>query len=207
MNDLEARERAAIVRDLASPEDEMRRRALERVVTLPSAEAIPPLVDGLGDASWRVRKTAVERLVACAERERVVEALLVSLADGENPGRRNSAVEALVACGSRACPALIAALSSEDVDVRKLVVDTLAGIAEPGTETALIPLLRDPDVNVRASAADALGVIGGDSTPAALAARLDRAGEDRLVQLSALRALAAVGFNISGIPGPPLGPS
>jgi len=197
MSDVESRERDDIVRGLASSDDEMRRLALERVVTLPAAEAVPRLVEGLGDPSWRVRKTAVERLVACNEGDLVVGALIGALADGDNPGRRNSAVEALIATGERAVAPLLGSLHDPDVDVRKLVVDTLAGIAEPSTSAPLVGVLSDPDPNVRAAAADALGVVGGEGAVEALA-KVARSGEEgRLVRLSALRALARLEVGVS----------
>jgi len=185
-----ARERELIVEGLASPDDELRRLAVEQLLELPLDEALAGLLEGLGDPSWRVRKAAVERLVACNAGSRVDDALIEALADGENPGRRNSAYEALVAVGTRAIPRLIAALSSRDVDVRKLVVDTLAAIGDPSACEATIGRLSDSDVNVRAAAADALGVIGGDQAGNALKDVAVDGGQDPLVRLSALRALA-----------------
>ena len=127
---LDARDRASIVGDLESEDAELRRLAIERSRTLPWDEAIRLLVDRLGDASWRVRKAAVERLVACPDSACTAEALIGALGDGENPGRRNAAVEALVACGARVVPHLVAAMTDRDGDVRKLVVDALAGIRD-----------------------------------------------------------------------------
>ena len=112
------RDRASVLRDLVGEDEEVRRLAVERVSALSPEEAVPCLVERLGDASWRVRKAAVERLVASPDATRVVEALIVALGDGENTGRRNAAVEALVALGGRAIPQLLAAMDSADVDVR-----------------------------------------------------------------------------------------
>ena len=159
---------------------------------LPLDEALPLLVERLGDASWRVRKAAVERLVACPDSERIASALVAALGDGENPGRRNSAVEALVHCGPRVVPGLLAATASDDIDVRKLVVDALAGIADARSTDTLVGLLGDPDPNVRAAAADALGAIGGEGVAEALLALGVRDGEDQLVRFSALHALGSL---------------
>ena len=89
------RERSSILAGLDSSDDELRRLAVEQLLTLSAADAIPRLVESLGDPSWRVRKAAVRQLAACSESEMVDNALIAALADGENPGRRNSAVEAL----------------------------------------------------------------------------------------------------------------
>jgi HEAT repeat protein len=186
------RDRDSIARDLESDDVEVRRLAVERSGTLPQAEAILLLVDRLGDASWRVRKAAVERLVTCSDTAQTADALIGALGDGENPGRRNAAVEALVACGARVVPKLVAAVTSRDEDVRKLVVDALAGIADARATPALIDRLRDSDANVRAAAADALGAAGGGNVASALRAVATRVDEDRLVRFSALHALAVL---------------
>ena len=66
----------------------------------------------------------------------MLEILTASLADGENPGRRNSAIEALIGCGSRATARLVEEISSHDVDVRKLVIDALAAIGDPNSRSS-----------------------------------------------------------------------
>ncbi len=186
------RDRDSIARDLESDDAEVRRLAVERSGALPQGEAIRLLVDRLGDDSWRVRKAAVERLVTCSDTPQTADALIAALGDGENPGRRNAAVEALVACGARVVPKLVAAVTNRDEDVRKLVVDALAGIGDARATSALIERLRDRDPNVRAAAADALGAAGGTDAASALRDVATRAGEDRLVRFSALHALAVL---------------
>ena len=93
-------ERASILESLSSADEEVRRLAVEQLLLLPISEAAEKLYECLGDSGWRVRKAAVERLVSCGGQAPVQELLIESLADGENPGRRNSAFEALVGCGT-----------------------------------------------------------------------------------------------------------
>jgi HEAT repeat protein len=186
------RDRESVLRDLVDEDEEVRRLAVERVAALPIDEAIRRLVERIGDSSWRVRKAAVERLVACSETTQVVDALIEALGDGENTGRRNAAVEALVDCGSRAVPQLVAAMESLDSDVRKLVVDALAGIGDPRSAPALIEMLGDRDANVRAAVCDALGAIDGGDAARALQQVAVREGEEQLVRFSALHAMAAL---------------
>ncbi|MBW2229955.1 MAG: HEAT repeat domain-containing protein [Deltaproteobacteria bacterium] len=186
------RERQAILHDLANPDEEMRRLAVERLLALSIDEALPHLLEGLGDSSWRVRKAVVERLVSCGEHEGVGNALIGALADGENSGRRNSAFEALVGIGNAMAPKLLVSLQSDDVDVRKLVLDVLAGIGDPECNEAVIGMLEDQDPNVRAAAADALGVFGDEAAGRAMHTVAVNAKEDSLVRLSALRALAPI---------------
>ena len=186
---LDPRERKSIFADLASPDEEVRRLAVERLVLLPAEEALPTLADRLGDSSWRVRKAAVECLAGTPEDWPVAGHLVGALADGENPGRRNAAVEALVRIGRRMLDALLLASESRDVDVRKLVVDALAGIGSERATPRLAALLDDADPNVRSAAADALAAIGGDASMRALRATALREREEPLVRFAALRGL------------------
>ena len=186
------RDREAILHDLASSDEEVRRLAVERASAIGMDEALPLLLDALGDASWRVRKAAVARLVASPSSSQVELALIDALSDGENPGRRNSAFEALVSMGTRVVPTLISALSADDIDVRKLVVDALAGIGDVVATPTLIASLRDIDANVRAASADALGVVGGPGAGEAMSACALDETEDTLVRLSALMGLAGI---------------
>jgi HEAT repeat protein len=187
---LDPRERASILHDLASADEEVRRLAVERAPLLPAAEALPILAARLGDPSWRVRKSAVECLARAPEDWPVAGHLIAALADGDDPGRRNAAVEALVRIGRRMVEPLLAAAGSPDVDVRKLVVDALAGIGSERAVPRLVEMLGDPDPNVRGATADALGAIGGPDAVAALRELALREGQDALVRFSALRGLA-----------------
>ncbi len=187
---MDGRDRDSILSDLRSADEEIRRLAVERLAALPAEEALPRLVEGLGDPGWRVRKAAVERLVAAPASWLAIDALIGALSDGENPGRRNAAAEALIRCGERAVDKLLLASHSEDVDVRKLAVDTLAGIGHGGARSRLHAMLSDPDTNVRGAAADALGAIGDVEDIPVLRGAATAGDDDRLVALSALKALA-----------------
>ena len=186
---LDPRERQSILSDLANEDEEVRRLAVERLVQLPADESLPILAERLGDASWRVRKAAVECLAAAPEDWPVADHLLRALADDENPGRRNAAVEALVRIGRRVVDALLGASESPDVDVRKLVVDALAGIGSERATPRLAALLDDEDPNVRGAAADALAAIGGTTALDALQTTALREREEPLVRFAALRGL------------------
>jgi len=184
------REHRSILLDLESADEEIRRLAVERLAGRSCEDALPRLVACLGDPGWRVRKAAVERLAEAPAAWPVAEALVAALSDGENPGRRNAAVEALVRRGESVVDPLLEATASDDHDVRKLAVDTLAGLGTPRAVPRLREVLADPDPNVRAAAADALGAIGGEAVAPALLDQATRPDEDRLVVFSALRALA-----------------
>lgn len=186
---MEVREREHVLRDLRHRDEELRRMAVERLSTMAPEEAIPHLIESLGDPSWRVRKAAIDRLAASPELSRTTRALVAALADGENPGRRNAALEALVRTGSAAIPTLLEATRDADIDVRKQVVDVLAGIADTSVSPRLVEMLQDEDPNVRAAAADALGSVGPEDVAIPLLALVHEDAEP-LVRLSALRAVS-----------------
>lgn len=186
---MDPRHHEFILRDMESPDEEVRRRAVASAHSLPADQAVPRLALSLGDLSWRVRKAAIEALGCCPEPARAASLLIEGLADGENSGRRNAALEALVRCGRPVVPALIEVIGHPDIDVRKSVIDALAGIADPGSAEAVARILGDEDANVRAAAADALGAIGWPQSAGALRKSL-RDDPERLVRLSALCALA-----------------
>ena len=133
MKHFDERDRESVLRDLESLDEEVRRLAVERIEALSASDVVPILVDRIGDHSWRVRKAAVERLVAWPDTDAAASALIAALGDGENPGRRNAAVDALIHHGSSVIPHLITAVEDEDADVRKFVLDAMAGIGDDRT--------------------------------------------------------------------------
>jgi HEAT repeat protein len=188
-------DRQHLIDDLAHRDEEIRRLAVERTSELPDDEAVPVLVERLGDSSWRVRKAAVERLIDRDDAAPAVRALVAALADGDNPGRRNAALEALTRFGTAALPVLLEASADEDVDVRKQVVDTLGAVGHSSAADRLIQLLADPDANVRAAAAEALGAVAALGVERLLLERVERDAEP-LVRLCALRSLAKLGAKV-----------
>lgn len=121
-------------------------------------EAVPLLLRTLRDADWRVRKTAVEALVAMGGQE-VTQGLVQLLSAEDNAGARNSSIEALVRLGSQSVDALLPLLSVKDPDVRKFAVDVLGDIGDSRALSHLIGGLRDTDENVRVASAEALGKV------------------------------------------------
>ena len=142
-------------RKLQSSDPEERREAAIDLGRM-GLEAVGLLLRALGDQDWRVRKTAVEALVAVKGRD-VIEGLINTLAASENAGARNSAIEALIQIGPDSVEPLLVELVNQDVDVRKFVVDILGEIKDPRSVPALIERLADKDENIRVAAAEALG--------------------------------------------------
>src|SRR5512141_2864652 len=98
--------RETLIEQLRSPDEETRRLAVVGLAEYPLAEAKEAFFAAMGDVSWRVRKEAVDAVLAGAVSMEVMEALIGMLASQENAGLRNSAVEALERLGTLAVPAL-----------------------------------------------------------------------------------------------------
>ncbi|MCK9418154.1 MAG: HEAT repeat domain-containing protein [Nitrospirae bacterium] len=155
-------------------------------------QAVPLLLRAMADKDWRVRKTAVEALVAI-EGESVIIGLIEALKAEDNAGARNSAIEALAQIGGPALEALLPALATPDPDVRKFIVDILGDTRDPRAVPALIDrLVEDVDENIRVAAAEALGKIRDPRAVDALLACLNRHNQGWL-DYAAAEALGEIG--------------
>jgi HEAT repeat protein len=173
---------------------ETRRLAAKALASDDANDAPKRIVRALADENWRVRKEAAQSAVTAPHRADVLRELGAALADRDNVGLRNSAVEALVAIGPDAVPTAIAALRSLDADGKKLAIEVLGGVPDARGAEALAGALADEDANVRQSAAEALGssALAGDdarkTAVRALRSVLPRA--EPLMKLASLGALA-----------------
>jgi HEAT repeat protein len=183
----------ALAEDFDMPDPESRRIATQQISRLRGTDATRFLLRALGDDDWRVRKEAANIAPGVEPRSDVIAALVATLAEKENIGLRNGAVEALVEIGPDAVGPTSRALAELDADGRKLAVEILGGISDPRGVDALLGALLDPDPNVRATAAEALGNARSldDGTRRKATAALTRAlSEDvTLVKLAALDGL------------------
>jgi HEAT repeat protein len=180
----------------ASADEEARRDAILGLEPTPPdlSAALEFLIDAMGDPSWRVRKAAAQRTTDLAERPAVARAVVAALAEPDNVGRRNALIETLLGIGGAAVGPLTEALAARP-EHRKVLVDTLGLLADPGGAAAVEPLLDDPDPNVRVAAAEALGQIGGARAQEALRGVLAR--DERLLVLAALDGLNRLGARIA----------
>ncbi len=174
---------------LASPDDEVRHAAVQSLRGA-GPEALSSLIEALGDASWRVRKAALD-LVLMAPAADSLPLLIAGLRDEGNAGRRNSSMEALVRLGAAAVPALAPLVKDPDSDLRKFVVDALGNIEAPGVPALLRAVLEDPEENVSAAAAEYLGRRRDTAAVPALLRRLGESGG--WLTFGCLRALGEIG--------------
>lgn len=167
---------------------------LRAVLALPDApEALPALMEAVGDASAEVARAALVRVArhggpseARALRAHLLEvdlalvrdwaATLRALGDGEavataadglavpSTGTRMAAAMALGELGDAAAAPLTHALQDRIAGVRRCALDALAALG-PGVASADVcaPLLRDRDVDVRCAAVRAVDALAADA--------------------------------------------
>jgi len=174
-----------------SGSEEDRRAAVLSLKGRTEPSCLDMLDQALGDESWRVRKAAIDVISRFPDRQAAVNALVGALGDEDNAGRRNAAVESLVAMGEQAVPYLIENISHPDDDVRKFIVDIMGELKAEQSLDPLISLLDDPQENIRLAAIEAMGAIGGERAQKVLLDLLS--SEDVSHQFSALHSLAAIG--------------
>lgn len=185
----------AIVNSLSSPEEELRRSAVVALASFSLEKSSAYLLRAMGDASWRVRKEAVEVFLSSSGAERYAGALFDLLRSQDNAGLRNSAAETLARLGTSALPVLEAHAHDSDGDVRKFVIDILGAIADPSSARVLVNALADDDPNVAIAAAENLGAIGRAEDVPALLDALPR--EDITFRYTVLETLAKIGEPVS----------
>ncbi|MCC6878064.1 MAG: HEAT repeat domain-containing protein, partial [Sandaracinaceae bacterium] len=171
---------------LRSEDAEERRLAIASLASSNSAERSALLIRGLGDTEWRVRKEATEVAVGVAVEWGLVPALVDALAQGENVGLRNAALEVLEHLGPRAAPALLDALPRVAETARKFIVAALGFAGGAGAEE-LARLTDDPDPNTAQAALEALARAGGPWALKVLRAHL--AAGDPVQRLAAVEGL------------------
>lgn len=186
---------------LYAPEEETRRNAalLLRDIA-PStdiARAIEMLITLMKDASWRVRKTAVDVLVENYPKEAYLDSLVNLLYDEDNAGARNAAIEAFIRIGPVSVEMLFSAYETEDADVRKFIVDIAGEINHRSMIPLLIRALKDVNENVKAACVEHLGTMREQEAVGALINILDEG--DVWTSYPAIDALGRIG-DISSMP-------
>ncbi len=175
---------------IVSGDAEERREAVVDLCRV-GVDAVPLLFRAMGDADWRVRKTAVEGLVSVGGAG-IIDGLMQALNTADNAGVRNSAIEALVQIGGPSVEPLLGQIEDPDPDVRKFIVDILGDIKDTRAVPALIDRLDDEDENVCVASAEALGKIRDPRAVDALLACLKRADKGWL-DYAAAEALGSIG--------------
>lgn len=157
-----------LTRQINDDNIETRREAVERMRGMKEDGLIPLLLKAMEDASWRVRKTAVEVLFEDYPVEKYIDGLIQLLYIDENAGARNSGIEALRRLGKKATVFLVEAFKTPHKDVRKFIIDVLGEQRDQRSLPLMLDALKDEDENVRATAVEHLGKVGEVSVVDAL---------------------------------------
>lgn len=196
-----------LIERLNSPDEEARKQVIEGLLDIAFEPGILPLLKkAMGDASWRVRKDAVNAALSFQRNAAAVPCIAPFMIDAlhseDNAGLRNSAVEYLTRLGRNAVSYLIQNSNDKDTDVRKFITDVLGDIggdagANKGDDIAeiitdaMITATQDADENVRLSAIEGLGKIGSYKSVQSLLEILEKG--DMALKFTTLEALGNIG--------------
>lgn len=180
-----------LMRELASEDPELRRRAVITLGMQPEIGATTALLVALGDTEWRVRKEAVRVAREQALLLGLLPKLVEAICQGDNVGLRNAALDVLESLGAAAADVLIAALPTVSAETKKFVIEALACGGDPRVVITLVETSRGADVMTAVTAIEALSMIGGPVTERALRDHL--ASPEALIRMAALDGLNKLG--------------
>lgn len=180
-----------IERLLRNDDVEVRRDAVNSLRGKADETCINVLLKAVGDANWRVRKTATDILLEEYPVETYIKGLIQLLYLDDNVGARNSAIEALVKLNKKSTPFLIEAFNTPNRDVRKFIIDVLGEFEDSRSLPLMLKAVKDEDENVRATAVEHLGRIGEPTVVDALIEILE--SDDLWTAYPAADALGRIG--------------
>ena len=155
-----------------------------------------PIIEGLGDPSWRVRRSLVEGMSRRAAPD-AIQALLNALKERHlDFGVVNSALQILRANAVDTTGTLTEFLKADETDLRMHAALALGEQDDPTVASALIAALHDQDINVRYHAIEALGKLKAAEAVEPLLAVIDE--QDFFLSFAALDALAEIGDTSTG---------
>ncbi len=183
-------------------DDVERRRAVVDALhahwTAADDDARAVLLRALGDPEWRVRRDALQLALewTTGPGGRELERSLVDgVAQGENVGLRNAALEVLATRGAAVRELVEAAISrAGTAPEAKFFVEVLGASHDPEAVGVLVPLVDSDDANLSAAAVGALAQLGGEKAVAALRGALETS--DPFRKMAALDGLAQLGANV-----------
>ncbi|MEC4676485.1 MAG: HEAT repeat domain-containing protein [Nitrospirota bacterium] len=162
-----------IISQLNDANVDVRRDAVEKIRGLKDESFIPFLLEAMGDTGWRVRKSAVDVLLADYSVEKYIDGVIRLLYIEDNAGLRNSAIEALMKLRGKATVFLLKAFETSNRGVRKFIIDVLGEQMDPRSIPLMVEAIKDEDANVRATAVEHLGKIREPSVVDALIKTID----------------------------------
>jgi HEAT repeat protein len=153
---------SSLVRELQSPQLEMRQGAAASLVGSSSPQVTEALINAIHDPDAKVRASAAMAL-GYPDNLRGVTPLLAALSDSDWHVV-DAAVEALGAVGPNCIPQLLAAVADPDQTLtrRYQLARAVSAMGAPAVDQ-LVSYLSSPDLEVQKWSAVALGQIGGNT--------------------------------------------
>jgi len=179
------------LRELRDDDVEKRLKAVEKLAQTRDKRFIQYLFEALGDAEWRVRKSAVSALTNYEEDAHLIEQLIAIFYTDKNISKKNAAAEALIGLGESCLHPIFSHLSKANKEAKKFLVEILGEINSQKATSELIKLLKDPDENVCLAAVDAIGKLRDHRAVEALYPLLK--SETPLISFAAIKALERIG--------------
>ena len=191
LRDLGAAAVEALVKSLKHEDAIIRSESAFVLGRLGRKDAVPPLIDVLGDIDPRARANAAYALGEISD-ARAVDPLVKALSDADALVRANVCFALGHVGDPRAAPDLVKALVDPDENVRNFAASALGTTKEPKALPALAwSALNDPSDGVRALASTSMGMLKDRRVCATLVTLLnDRAYVVRARAIDALFALA-----------------
>ncbi|MEW6258394.1 MAG: HEAT repeat domain-containing protein [Thermodesulfobacteriota bacterium] len=175
--------------DLQNPSETVRYQAARSLAEM-DEDSSRYLTEALGDKSWRVRKTAVDRLSRSTDAE-MIQGLIRSLKmQHANAAILNSALQVLAAARFDDLSPILALLDDPDPDLRMYTALFLGEKRTSQAIGALIRTLDDPDPNVVYHAIESLGKLRAVEAVDRLMAIAE--SEDFFLSFPAVDALARI---------------
>ncbi|HEY3354695.1 MAG TPA: HEAT repeat domain-containing protein [Polyangia bacterium] len=144
------------------------------------------LLLALSDRDQHRRDRAIDEAAHAADPTDLIELV----ADHDDAGRRNAALEALAQGGARSVPSLIRALRHPDPEVVMFAAGTLGRTRDPAVIPHLVRLLDQEDLNVAQAAVDSLARLRATVAVGEIVKLLNR---DPWLRFAAVHALGEIG--------------
>jgi HEAT repeat protein len=148
-----------LIRQLDGADEAGRLWAVEDIGYAQSPQGIAPLLERLAVEPSRAVREAIFAALGRIDDDAVTSAAIALLAS-EDSFVRTNAIDLLRWRGPRAIPFLRVAFCNASRDQRKMIIDTLAGMEGPGSDSLYALAIADDDINVVIAAVEALGNAG-----------------------------------------------
>jgi HEAT repeat protein len=144
------------IEKLGHPDETERIYAAEDIGYLNVADGVPALLARLGKESSRAVCDVIFQALIRIDSDSAIEGS-IGLLRSDDPQIRNQAVDVLRQKGKRSIPFLTLAMRDGDKNLRKLVLDILAGGQASNAQDIYAAALEDNDLNVVITAVENLG--------------------------------------------------